>query len=210
VPLLYDNCRESGYSGATTPIAILSGFHEAWNKRIFNAKLSGHRDVLAKMTHRPYGDVVHKFLALEGFAPDYLGTCDLDHDGAPRMHVMEKLGHSWVTLADWGGRVHSPWDPAGLLDRVHNSIMKIIDLLEGKGYVHGDLQSTNIMVDRDTFRIKVVDFDWAGEAGKTYYPIDRNDEINYWPEGSRNGCPIALGDDRVLVQNWWRDFIEKA
>ena len=126
------------------------------------------------------------------------------------MYVMEKLGDRWVTLADWGGHVDSVSDPTVALYQVYNRIMKIIDTLEGKGYVHGDLRCTNILVNMDTLQVKVVDFDWAGEAGGTYYPIDRNDEIECWPQGSVKGYPIALGDDRKLVNNWWEAFIAKA
>jgi len=51
--------------------------------------------------------------------------------------------------------------------------------------------------------IKVVDFDWAGDAGKVYYPPSRNPAIvgMTWP-GDPGGF-IENGHDQKLVDSWW-------
>ena len=182
-----------------------SVFHESSNKPIFDVKLNGSSDALGKMSDCGYGTEVHRFLAEKGLAPEFLGTCALEE--RPTVYVMEKLGPSWITLEDWG-RCAGRGDPTD----VGNQITEIIDLLEEKDYVHGDLRPSNIMISRNMdkeghFKVNVIDFDWAGKAGQACYPIDRNDDIEDWPEDSEQGYPIALGHDRVLVKNWWEDFI---
>ena len=206
MPRLYTTCET--LDGTKVPITFQSVFHESSDNPIFNVKLDGSSDALGKMTDCGYGTEVHLFLAEKGLAPEFLGTCTLD--GRPTVYVMEKLGTSWITLEDWGRGVDRG-DPAG----VENQIMEIIDLLEDKGYVHGDLRASNIMISRDMdkegyFKLNVIDFDWAGTAGQACYPIDRNDDVEDWPHGSEQGSPIALGHDREMINNWWRAFIVNA
>jgi hypothetical protein len=49
--------------------------------------------------------------------------------------------------------------------------------------------------------IKVVDFDWGGDAGEVFYPLLRNADI-VWP--GQPGGPIKKGHDRRLVDTWWK------
>jgi len=200
--------------GTEVPIAFESVYHATFNQYIFNVKLDGTHRALAKMIYRHYGDEVHRFLAEKGLAPELIGTCALE--GRPMVYVMEKLSDSWVTLDDWGGCVESG-DPSTVREQVRKQLMEIVSLLENNGYVHGDLRAPNIMIALDTdddledkqdhFKLNVIDFDWAGEAGKTRYPIERNDNIEDWPDGSKQGYPIARGHDRTLVENWWGKLI---
>jgi len=147
---------------------------------------------------------VHEFLAESGFAPKVFGTCTLEN--RPTVYVMEKLDDSWMTLAVWGESIE-PWKRSTVRPQVENGIKHIIGLLEAKGYVHGDLRTANTMIRKESNELKVVDFDWAGEAGHTRYPIDRNDDIQEWPDGSKQGCAISLGHDRALVDNWLAGFL---
>ena len=202
VPRLYPTCRK--VDGTEAPITFLSVFHASWDKPIFNAKLDGTGDVLAKMTDRAYGITVHEFLGERGFAPKLLGVCTLDD--RPTVYVMEKLDNTWMTLADWEGSI-APLLRSTVRPQVQNQINHIIGLLEEKGYVHGDLRTTNIMIRKESNELKVIDFDWAGDAGHTCYPVDRNDEIQEWPKNSMHGGAIAIGDDRALVNNWWATFL---
>jgi len=210
--------------GTEVSITFLSVFHEAWDKPIFNVKLGGtfealaklgktcgvlpkpHGtwDALAKMTERAYGTGVHQFLAKKGFAPQLFGECTLE--SRPTVHVMDKLDDTWMTLEDWGKTIKAEQRPTVRV-QVRGRIMEIINLLERKTYVHGDLRTANIMVEKDTGKLQIIDFDWAGKAGHTCYPIDRNDTIKDWPQGSKQGYPIALGHDRSLVENWLKRFL---
>jgi len=215
VPRVYTTCRK--LDGTEVPITFESVYHSTLSQHIFNVKLNGTRHALGKMTHRSYGTEVHRFLAEHGFAPEFIGTCALD--GRPTVYVMEKLSRSWVTLEDWGGCAESG-DPPTVLKQVRKQLMEIVILLENKGYVHGDLRAPNIMIARDMdkdpedkqdrFKLKIIDFDWAGEAGKVCYPIERNDDIQDWPCGSKQGYPIGRHHDRLVVNNWWERFIETA
>jgi len=201
VPFLYRNCRK--VDGKESPITFMAVFHASGDKPIFNAKLDGS-DVLAKMSYRTYGTAVQQFLAGHDLAPKLLGTCTLDD--RLTVYVMEKLDNNWMTLAAWERSIAPGLRPT-IRPQLENQIISIIELLEQQGYVHGDLRTTNIMIRKDSNKVKVVDFDWAGEADRTCYPVDRNDEIQEWPENSVHGGAIAIGHDRALVDNWWKKFL---
>jgi len=51
--------------------------------------------------------------------------------------------------------------------------------------------------------LKVIDFDWAGEAGQVYYLAERNKEIQ-WP--SEAGGPIEQDHDSKIVDSWIKDL----
>ncbi|KIO28452.1 hypothetical protein M407DRAFT_242998 [Tulasnella calospora MUT 4182] len=86
--------------------------------------------------------------------------------------------------------------------------------MEEANVVHGDLRPNNVMLEvgSDTtpvcsgeeqgVNLRVVDFDWAGEADKVCYPLQRNEDIT-WPGDA--GTPIKVGHDRILVNNWWSE-----
>jgi len=67
---------------------------------------------------------------------------------------------------------------------LQEALDSIIEKLESKNYVHGDLRSNNIVIRTDVIEksvdLKVIDFDWAGEAGQVRYPEERNRDI-WWP-----------------------------
>jgi len=111
-----------------------------------------------------------------------------------------------MTLWDWEQSIEKGRRSI-IRPQVEKGIKHIVGLLEGKGYVHGDLRAANIMIKRDSLELKVIDFDWAGEAGHTYYPVERNDEIRDWPKGSKQGGVISMGHDRALVDYWLARFL---
>ena len=54
--------------------------------------------------------------------------------------------------------------------------------------------------------IKVVDFDWAGDAGQIFYPLSRNPDIaGLWP--GKPGGTINKDHDYKLVHSWWSNLI---
>jgi len=72
-----------------------------------------------------------------------------------------------------------------------------------KNYVHGDLRSNNIMIRTDVMDksvdLRVIDFDWVGEARQVRYPAERNREI-WWP--GEAGGPIEQDHDLKMVYSW--------
>ena len=156
------------------------------------------------MVSHAYGQNVHEFLGNRGFAPKLLGVCTLE--GRPTIYVMEKLDESWVSLDAWDGSVESDRRDAVRSD-IGKGIEYIIGLLEEKGYVHGDLRASNIMVCENSLELKVVDFDWAGEAGQTCYPFDRSGGVKEWPRGPTPNGPIPGGHDSALAGSWFATFL---
>ena len=51
-----------------------------------------------------------------------------------------------------------------------HDLRKAVSVLHERGYVHGDLRGPNILIAADG--LKLIDFDWCGEAGKARYPAD--------------------------------------
>lgn len=186
---------------------------------IFSATLarpsSEPERVFVKLVGRPYGEKVHKLLALHGYAPQLYGRKVLD--GVPTAYVMEHLGSPWVSLYDL-----SKGDSSGILrsqavcNGLKHGIEDIISILQDATMVHGDLRANNIMIkldgqqpvllDSDRVVVKVVDFDWAGEAGVVRYPASRNQDIPgiLWP-GLPGGF-IQAQHDRELFESWWPSF----
>ncbi|CDO74292.1 hypothetical protein BN946_scf184699.g1 [Trametes cinnabarina] len=77
-----------------------------------------------------------------------------------------------------------------------------LEVLHAKRLVHGDIRRPNIIpVRRDPENpveiitgAMLVDFDWAGEEGKVYYPILLNPDIG-WAEGVEGGRAIKAEHD---------------
>ncbi|KAF4571739.1 hypothetical protein EYR40_008263 [Pleurotus pulmonarius] len=186
---------------------------------IFSAKLvrpsAEPERVLVKLVTRPYGEKAHKLLARHGYAPQLYGRKVLE--GAPTAYVMEHLGLSWVTLYNL-----SKDDNGGVLrsqvvrDGIKHAIERILSILKEAAVVHGDLRANNIMIkldgqqpallSSDGVAVKVIDFDWAGDAGVVRYPAFRNQDIPdiQWP-GLPGGL-IQAQHDRELFESWWPSF----
>ncbi|PCH34147.1 hypothetical protein WOLCODRAFT_160639 [Wolfiporia cocos MD-104 SS10] len=159
-------------------------------------ELSEQIPVVVKLVSGSYGEDVHLLLAQEGLAPTLHGC--IRPEGAPVAYVMEHLDGDWVCLFDFLKRDSSP----PFHQAIRASLQHVLDLLDEKGFVHGDLRSSNIMVRivGANPEIKVIDFDWAGKAGQVLYPAVRNESID-WP--GRAYGPIQGGDDRKLLDSWW-------
>ncbi|CAG8636381.1 5837_t:CDS:2 [Funneliformis mosseae] len=67
-------------------------------------------------------------------------------------------------------------------------IKHLIDILHENDIVFGDLRSNNVLYDRDSRRIFLIDFDWAGRHNVDKYPpfMNHSDDIN-WPQGVEEG-----------------------
>ncbi|CAG8627176.1 965_t:CDS:2, partial [Paraglomus occultum] len=118
--------------------------------------------LLVKFTES-YGEVVHKFCADHGFAPKLFGCYKLSERW--KVVIMQYL-EDYVNLFD-GARVE--WK---------EKIKKSIEEMHHAGFVHGDLRKPNILYKAtdESVNVVLVDFDWAGEAGKVFYPSFLNIE----------------------------------
>ncbi|PCH39285.1 hypothetical protein WOLCODRAFT_141169 [Wolfiporia cocos MD-104 SS10] len=158
-----------------------------------------------------YGSEVHRFLAGHNLAPILYGS--VAAVGAPTAYVMSLLGKEWITLFDYRSRL--PSDASTFTNAITAGLNKVLEVLESKDYVHGDLRDNNIMILVDAERrpvlgagqaqLRVIDFDWAGNAGEVQYPAQRNDSIEGWP--GRAGGLIEAGHDRQLVKSWWPELL---
>jgi len=137
-----------------------------------------------------------------GLAPKLYGYAEAK--GAPTAYVMEYFDPcAWETLHQF-----LKYDAAAV-DRtqLQEALDGIIEKLESKKYVRGDLRNNNIMIRTDVMdksvELKVIDFDWAGEAGQVCYPAERNREIQ-WP--GKAGGPIEQDHDLKMVDSWMKDL----
>ena len=123
---------------------------------LFKGRTNLGQSICIKFVHR-YGEDVHKWCAEHGFAPKLIGSEVLP--GGWIMVIMELLDESWILLAD------TP-DRGKLKPAIHEAIVR----LHQKDMVHGDIRSTNIMVNVEKDMFMLVDYDWAGVMDKVKYP----------------------------------------
>lgn len=109
-----------------------------------------------------------------------------------------------------------PWKPFVVLDEVEKEecrlvvleVLKKVHALSvfgspNQGSVHGDAREGNIMVRHEdgVFKIKFIDFDWAGQEGVTAYPLNMNHIQIAWPHGVADGLPMHQIHDVAVVSH---------
>ena len=200
-PRIYGSCTLLEPEGEEGTLTFVSRPNDAY-QRLFLATLSSPSipdlQVLVKLVPRSYSRDAHKHMADNGLAPKLYGYAELE--GAPTAYVMEYLDPcTWQTLHEFLKSNATAVDRTRLQEAVYG----IIEKLESKNYVHGDLRSNNIMIRTDvkekSMDLRVIDFDWAGEAGQVRYPAERNRDI-WWP--GEAGGPIEKDHDSRMVNSW--------
>ena len=166
-----------------------------------NSPSYSNQPVVVKLVSRSYSQQVHEHLAAKGLAPKLYGYAKVD--GAPTAYVMEYLDPTeWETLH----RFMNASSTVLSRTELRKALEDIVSALKSKNYVHGDLRPNNIMIRKDLSKqpldLKVIDYDWAGEASKVYYPAERNPEIAgiKWP--GEAGGKIENGHDWKLISSW--------
>jgi hypothetical protein len=167
--------------------------------------------ILVKMLPTHYGENVHLALASAGYAPAFYGT--FQRSTYPVLYVMEYLSDDWVTLNEFKARTRDSGAFQPFLAEIRTFLNQIVDVLEAKRFVHGDLRMTNIMIQVEEdgrrlkpkgglVKLKVIDFDWAGECGTVEYPANRNTVDIEWPKPEGGGDDMLIGknDDRKMVE----------
>ncbi|KAI0070955.1 hypothetical protein K474DRAFT_1669538 [Panus rudis PR-1116 ss-1] len=180
----------------------------------FLATLEGNeKKVVVKFVER-YGEKEHRLLASHGYAPQllYYGNIwdETEHGseedepfinpnagcGSRRMVVMEYVEGEMLT------------DSSVPRSLVCKALYEVIGILHQDQSVHGDVRSPNILlteVDDDDDegdvkeRIRVIDFDWAGQENTVRYPYGLSEEIR-WPEGVREHAFILKEHDLKMIK----------
>lgn len=169
---------------------------------------------MVKLAFRPYGYAVHSALQAAQLAPELRGFSKKPEIGADAI-VMQYLPPparnipGWVTLHDLA--VNHRQLVFEERTEIHSRLKKIVSLLKGLDFVHGDLRPNNLMIKVvgagnafvQPITVNVIDMEWAGKVGEAYYPGDRNGAVGY--PGNAGG-PIGADDDGRMVQSWWDEI----
>jgi serine/threonine protein kinase len=63
---------------------------------------------------------------------------------------------------------------------VRSEVQRAIEVLHGRKLVFGDLRSPNVMISKMN-KVKLIDFNWAGEEGQARYPSLISSDIKWAP-----------------------------
>ena len=75
--------------------------------------------------------------------------------------------------------------------------------VSGSFAAHGDARPDNIMVLVEACNVKqmkLIDMDWAGVSGSTFYPVTLNAQTILWPAGVGPGQPLQQKHDLELLK----------
>jgi len=154
------------------------------NKLLFVGRLSDERTVCIKFVRR-YSDEAHKCCAQLGFAPQLVGFESLP--GGWSMVIMD-----WLDSDEW-----SPLDETEITRGDIDTLKSNIILFHQRGYGHGDLRGTNILVSKSGPKhYMIVDFDWAGKLGFVRYPMNVN-KVDIWRPDSVTDEALIMADHDV-------------
>lgn len=171
-------------STALQSFTYASQLHD--NKLLFFGNLPNNSRICIKFTQQ-YSVMVHKFCALNGFAPSLHGFENIP--GGWYMVVMEAIDDNYEEIT------------AKHRSAIHQIKANLVKLHQA-GYVHGDIRNTNVMVRKDGSNgIMLIDFDWAGEIGHARYPADVNRKDIMRPDGARDGATILADHDMYMLDH---------
>lgn len=148
--------------------------------------LANKKQVVIKFTET-YGTIVHEFLYENGYAP--------------KIHHVEESGRFQVVVMDKvEGLCINDYirENVDRVEELRHQCMNILQVLNDKKYVHGDLRDVNLLVD-SCHQVKVIDFEWAGVEGEAFYPFFLNHVNLEWPEGASDGQKILRKHDKYWV-----------
>ena len=181
--------------------------------------------IYSGMAFERYGQHVHEHLALQDMAPKHFLTFAMKVIGPPSIEeyqLMEYLpppsndSAGWISLFDFENKFQQVARRSK--DDIKEALYKIIEALEERHFVHGDLRPNNLLISIKFTTtpdgciiqnrpnsvpplpyLKVIDFDWAGDAGVVEYPPHRNEEV-VWP--GQSGMPILATHDKLMIESW--------
>ena len=201
-PRIYNTCtllEPEGEVGTLTFKSRLTGAHQRLFLATLDTSSAPGLQVVVKLVPRSYSVKVHRYMADKELAPKLYGYAEVE--GTLTAYVMEYLDPSaWQTLH----QRYKPKLPNSKIKyplKLRTALDNIIKTLRSENYVHGDLRTNNIMINvtGNSVDLRVIDFDWAGEAEQVSYPAERNRDIQ-WP--GEAGEPIVVGHDSEMVNSW--------
>lgn len=160
-------------------------------KLVFRVLVDGSVDLCVKFTQR-YSKEAHETLAELGHAPQLQGFTSLPAGWT--MVVMDFLPYE--QLFQWPSSI----ERQNLVESVRNIVQKLHD----KGFVHGDIRDSNVLVKpktsaSDPDSVYLIDFDWAGKDQEVRYPARINTTSVRRPSGVRDGELITKAHDMDMV-----------
>lgn len=82
-------------------------------------------------------------------------------------------------------------------ERVRSQVKRALEILHDCGLVFGDLRFPNIIITKEG-KVRLIDFNWAGEEGQAKYPSLISPEIS-WPEGVKALAVIEREHDLDML-----------
>jgi serine/threonine protein kinase len=152
------------------------------------------RKLCIKFT-RKYSPDAHQYCATNGVAPE--------------LYAVESLPGGWIMVVmdylDEESYKHLLISHVPQV-KLAPEVQRVVSVLHAGGFVHGDIRGVNLMVRRnwnetdDAKNVLLVDFDWAGPTGSTYYPPNVNRVDIPRPDGAKDGEPISKEHDLWMVE----------
>jgi len=170
------------------------------DKRIFFGTVKDTEKKICIKFVRRYSPEAHRFCAEKGHAPELIAYEPLA--GGWNMVVMDVIEtdlnrsgliyYKQLAMIIFRDRQPLKGPITSLIEALHNH--------GGTGYVHGDLHEHNILVRNDMTNFMLMDFDWAGPVGQTFYPM----LVNCWsierPDDAKDGMVIKPEHDMEMLE----------
>ena len=101
---------------------------------------------------------------------------------APKLISCSRLPGGWCAVIMekiYGSMLNSP-----VSAEVKMALKTAVEVMHAKNFVHGDLRPQNILVVDN--KVRLLDFDWAGNEGTARYPKSQNSLLAFWCVPWRN------------------------
>ena len=204
-PRFFPYPRSFNEDGVTTSFEYCFPLKDSSTNVTFFAKTTDKpvRKLVIKFVGR-YSTKPHRHLADNGMAPKLFFCGSLDGEtqnedqgddpsglylGPLRMVVMD-----WVEGETAEGTEREDW-PKDTYDQVHKALLA----LHEENFVFGDLRGPNVMFNKETKRVFLIDFDWSGPEGTVRYPRHLSKQVD-WPGGVGDGIKIAYSHDLDMLR----------
>lgn len=152
------------------------------------------REIVVKFVER-YSVRAHRMLAEKDLAPRLLHYGPVHPSNSSlSMVVMEYIRGDTFALAK--SKMNND-----TVETVKSEIKRVLTVLHENGLVFGDLRPPNVMITeaKKTVRVKLIDFDWAGEVGQVEYPHLLSSLVT-WPKSARPLGPILIEHDLEMLE----------
>ena len=187
------------------------------HRLVYVATDQHNQQQVIKFTKR-YGWDVHRAWAAADLAPKLLSSPDQVVAGSWQRVQMEYLPSSagWLTMRFLMLPVkeqlkYAPAScvlgPAHMPDLVKQAEQLLRSAhsvhVSGSFAAHGDARPDNIMVLVEACNVKqmkLIDMDWAGVSGNTFYPVTLNAKTILWPADVGPGQPLQQKHDLELLK----------